>query len=201
MVKGSQSVFYCTLFLPHHFPCGTLLWDKDDKVSFSSSPLAVLHVEGPQPLSSWDPPSPPIPCQSENLSVHLPRSSVWVKLQEGVHKPAEVSSCTDTFLTTPKVVRWPAKVFSFVSKIWGGPKIVRTPAEVFSLLSRVRKLSVKLLRSSVCEACQFWLLRKLSVQLPRSSVLCQKLKKMLATPKVVHTPATVSSLRNCPYTC
>ena len=69
------------------------------------------------------------------------------------------------------------------------------------MLSRVRKLSVKLLRSSVCEACQFCLLRKLSVQLPRSSVLCQKMKKMPATPKVVHTPATVSSLGNCPYTC
>ena len=144
---------------------------------------------------------PHISCQSENSSVHLPRSSVWVNLQEGVHKTAEVSSCTDTFFPIPKIVRWPAKVFSFVSKIWGGPKIVRTPAEVFSLLSRVRKLSVKLLRSSVCEACQFWLLRKLSVQLPRLSVLCQKMKKMPATPKVVHTPATVSSLRYCPYTC
>ena len=88
-----------------------------------------------------------------------------------------------------------------MSKILGGPKIVRTPAEVFSLLSRVRKLSVKLLRSSVCETCQFCLLRKLSVQLPRSSVLCQKMKKMSVTPKVVHTPATVSSLGNCPYTC
>ena len=76
---------------------------------------------------------PHISCQSENSSVHLPRSSVWVNLQEGVHKTAEVSSCTDTFFPTPKLSVDLLRSSVLCQKFEG-----------------VRKLSVHLLRSSVC---------------------------------------------------